>query len=992
MRPRMMISKTPHRSLLAAICLLLLPTVAARGQFVDDFSDGDYTSNPTWTSADTLWSVVPSGTDNALRTRGLAISDTLSITTPSTIAYGTWSFDVRFVDGQLTNFNQIRVFLMSDLSDLTEAVSGYQLQIGTNNRNVRLYRVDPGASGDRELLASSDNDIVSGTDRLLSFTVQRSNENAWAVSLDGAEVLTHVETGTVFATSSFFGLWVKHSQTRADSYFFDNFDVSDTQPPDTTPPTLVEATYDAGLNDIFVDFSESLDPATVQVTDFMVDGGVGGPESVELADRPAGPTNARARLSFASRLSTGTYNVSVTDLTDVAGNVIVPAAIPVDVVSDTTPPSVTTVEVIDNANLRVIFDENVDPNGGCGSASNYSVSGGVGSPETVACGPGPTMLASLQFAPALEPGAYTLTVTNIADLSGNVMSNQELAFAIDFSGDTPVPGDLVVNEFLYDPIDSNLEFVELLNVSDKTFDLADFQLADNRGAPADIVDGPIVVAPNAYAVVVRDADAFASAFSGVAYSETSSWPALNNGGDAVVLSFSGSAIDSVAYDPSWGGNDVSLERRDPAGPPNSRTNWGSSTSPNGATPGAQNSIFNPDLVAPTLVFAEQAGAASLLLHFDEPLEPASVTTSGVDVDGDAPTDLSLLAGGTTVAVMLDQALARGANVSVSGFSDLTGNTVANATAPVAAIPEAGEIVVNEIMFDPRANDSDGLQDQTEYLELHSTVDQLLTLSGMFWTDQANEDGIADTVRFVGEPVGISGEGFAVVFAQQPVVPLDEVYVNSSLVQAFPADYLDLGVTLIAVNASSLGLLNDGDLVNLHRLDGTKIDSVFYDPAWHNPNLRESKGVSLERYDPNGPSSLARNWSSSVALGGGTPGETNSVFLSPDITGDTEGLSINPSPFSPDDDGFEDVTAIAYSLQSAAALIRVRIFDSRGRIVRSLEESRIAASTGNIIWDGKDDDGRDLRIGIYVVLLEAIDTAAGRTEKHKSVVVLARPLG
>ena len=42
-------------------------------------------------------------------------------------------------------------------------------------------------------------------------------------------------------------------------------------------------------------------------------------------------------------------------------------------------------------------------------------------------------------------------------------------------------------------------------------------------------------------------------------------------------------------------------------------------------------------------------------------------------------------------------------------------------------------------------------------------------------------------------------------------------------------------------------------------------------------------------------------------------------------------------------------------------------------------------------DGLGDDGRDLRIGIYVVLLEAIDTAGGTTEAFKEPVVLARPL-
>jgi hypothetical protein len=103
------------------------------------------------------------------------------------------------------------------------------------------------------------------------------------------------------------------------------------------------------------------------------------------------------------------------------------------------------------------------------------------------------------------------------------------------------------------------------------------------------------------------------------------------------------------------------------------------------------------------------------------------------------------------------------------------------------------------------------------------------------------------------------------------------------------------------------------------------------------------------------------------------------------------MSVTPSPFSPDGDGVDEFTAITYSLESASPLIRVRIFDSRGRIVRHLEEARLSSKTGRLVWNGLDDSGNPLRVGIYVVLLEAIDATAGRIEAYKAVAVLARRL-
>ena len=103
------------------------------------------------------------------------------------------------------------------------------------------------------------------------------------------------------------------------------------------------------------------------------------------------------------------------------------------------------------------------------------------------------------------------------------------------------------------------------------------------------------------------------------------------------------------------------------------------------------------------------------------------------------------------------------------------------------------------------------------------------------------------------------------------------------------------------------------------------------------------------------------------------------------------ISLNPNPFSPDNDGFEDFTIINYNLTQAISQVRIKIFDSKGRLVRTLLNNQASGSSGSVIFDGLDDDKKALRIGIYIVFLEALNDNSGIVETLKTVVVVARKL-
>jgi hypothetical protein len=213
--------------------------------------------------------------------------------------------------------------------------------------------------------------------------------------------------------------------------------------------------------------------------------------------------------------------------------------------------------------------------------------------------------------------------------------------------------------------------------------------------------------------------------------------------------------------------------------------------------------------------------------------------------------------------------------------------------------------------------------------------------------------------------------------------------DSTLILQFPS-LLHLSTAKLVIANKDLSLNNSGDDVVLVDLTNTQIDSVRYSPSWHNPALNTSTtGKSLERVNPALASNDQRNWSSSIAPGGATPGQRNSIFTL--SIPSAAHLTLSPNPFSPDNDGFEDFLAIEYSLPSSTSMIRVRCFDVQGRLVRTLANNEPAASSGTVIWNGLDDNNRRVRIGMYIILFEALDSSGGVVHTMKDVAVVATKL-
>ncbi len=70
----------------------------------------------------------------------------------------------------------------------------------------------------------------------------------------------------------------------------------------------------------------------------------------------------------------------------------------------------------------------------------------------------------------------------------------------------------------------------------------------------------------------------------------------------------------------------------------------------------------------------------------------------------------------------------------------------------------------------------------------------------------------------------------------------------------------------------------------------------------------------------------------------------------------------PNPFNPS-------TTIAFDLPKASQ-VSLRVFDQRGRLVRTLVNESMTAGSKSVIWNGLDDRGQRVNSGVYLYLIEA----------------------
>jgi hypothetical protein len=297
--------------------LFWLAANVCSAQFTDDFSDGDFTSNPPWVGSTSVFQI--NGSGQLQLNNSVAGTSHLSTALPSTAlgAYS-WEFFVRLnFASSGTNFG--RVYLVSDQPDLNSPLNGYYLQLGEANSNdaIELFRQTgtqrtPLVRGTAAAIASA---------FAIRIRVTRSVMGHWTIYADhtgGTNFIKEAEaTDATHTTSTHMGVLCVYTVSNSKNFFFDDFIVTGTPAPDTTPPTL--QTITVASQQLTLTFNEPLAPASsTNVSHYLVNNNVGNPASALL--EPDGKT---VTLQFNEPFANGLlHQLDITGVADLAGNTI----------------------------------------------------------------------------------------------------------------------------------------------------------------------------------------------------------------------------------------------------------------------------------------------------------------------------------------------------------------------------------------------------------------------------------------------------------------------------------------------------------------------------------------------------------------------------------------------------------------------------------------------------------------------------------------------
>ena len=295
-------------------CLL---TSSCYAQFKDNFTDGDFTTNPVW-QGDHLKFSVNAG---KLKLQAPAVSESAFLTTPSqAIHNGSWEFYLQ-MDFNPSSSNYAKIFMVSDQSNTLAALNGYFVKVGNTAREISLYRQT----------GLTETKIIDGLDDRINLPivkvkikVTRNAVGNWQLFSDvgpsGNYVLEGAFTDATHTLSYFFGIQCNYTSTRSDKFWFDDFIVADSKVPDTTPPAIQTA-ITLNAQQIQLLFSEPLQLASAQ------NGNNYRFENLETQVLAGLESDQRTvDLNISPYLTNGiTYSMQVSGVMDLAGNAVVPA-------------------------------------------------------------------------------------------------------------------------------------------------------------------------------------------------------------------------------------------------------------------------------------------------------------------------------------------------------------------------------------------------------------------------------------------------------------------------------------------------------------------------------------------------------------------------------------------------------------------------------------------------------------------------------------------
>lgn len=207
------------------------------------------------------------------------------------------------------------------------------------------------------------------------------------------------------------------------------------------------------------------------------------------------------------------------------------------------------------------------------------------------------------LAEALRPRTtYAIHISGIRDCAGNEMSHATFSFGLPEPADSL---DVMLTEILFNPRAGGVDFVELINASDKFIDLTGGRIGNSE---TQLPLPPVILRPHQRVAITPEPSILRSHYSAPENAELikSNLPSLpDDEGMIRLMSRESKLLDELAYSRQWHSplikdeEGVSLERIDTRAATQWPANWMSASSRVGfATPGLPNSQERNSVSAP----------------------------------------------------------------------------------------------------------------------------------------------------------------------------------------------------------------------------------------------------------------------------------------------------------------------------------------------------------------------------------------------------------
>lgn len=296
--------------------LLIFPLAPkAQAQVTDDFSDGDFTNNPSWTATENAWVI----SNQQLRSNtSFTGTPPFFISTPSTLSgVGTWETYFRYASMSPTSGNNSEFWIMADSANLGKSNNGYFIKIGDTQKDISLFKRKDGLT----------TKIIDGPDQIIAASSNSGNIKLTRTALGSMELYAKVNGAADFVlmgtvtdneinASSYVGFNVLATPSNFGKHYFDDVKVAGEVGPDITPPSFLNISFPAG-NTIDLGFSEPVDSAyAADISRYSIN-----PSRTVISAERLTNNYSTIRLTVSPNLSTGDYAITVLNSKDLAGNV-----------------------------------------------------------------------------------------------------------------------------------------------------------------------------------------------------------------------------------------------------------------------------------------------------------------------------------------------------------------------------------------------------------------------------------------------------------------------------------------------------------------------------------------------------------------------------------------------------------------------------------------------------------------------------------------------